>query len=247
VDTGHAAPRRRRKAGRAGDRCWVVGPVGSLDQLAMDEFASAISINLVGTALALHHAMPRPRATRGRAVTSSGGGGTAPLAHYDAYAASKAGVVRLTKNVAAAGAFEVNTVAPGFVATRMHDGTLQAGPDAAGAAYYERTQAQIAAGGFPAGEAAELVAFLLGPESRGVTGRLISAQWAPWRDQALSGSTTPTPTSRAFAASTSSLWAGRVGPSHPTPPEGDDGQTDEDEDPDHLARRPASMRTARFR
>jgi 3-oxoacyl-[acyl-carrier protein] reductase len=162
----------------------VLGPVGSLDAVAPGEFARAIAINLIGTALALHHALPRLRATGGRAVTFSGGGGTSALARYDAYAASKAGVVRLTENVAADGAIEVNCVAPGFVATRMHEGTLTAGPEAAGTAYFERTRQHLARGGFPAAEAANLVAFLVGPDASGITGRLISAQWDPWHDEA---------------------------------------------------------------
>jgi NAD(P)-dependent dehydrogenase (short-subunit alcohol dehydrogenase family) len=85
--------------------------------------------------------------------------------------------------VAAEGSIQINCVAPGFVATRIHEGTLQAGPEAAGDAYYEQTRTQLAQGGFPAAEAAELVAYLLGPESAGITGRLISAQWDPWRDE----------------------------------------------------------------
>ena len=90
--------------------------------------------------LALQFALPRLRARGGRAVTFSGGGGTSPLPRYDAYAASKAAVIRLTENLAAGGEIEVNAVAPGFVATRMHDETLRAGPEAAGQSYYQRTQ-----------------------------------------------------------------------------------------------------------
>ncbi len=90
--------------------------------------------------------------------------------------------MRLTENVATEGGVEINSVAPGFVITRMHDETLQAGPDAAGAGYHERTKAQMAEGGFPAAEAAELVCFLLSEAARGITGRLISAQWDPWRE-----------------------------------------------------------------
>jgi NAD(P)-dependent dehydrogenase (short-subunit alcohol dehydrogenase family) len=160
----------------------VIGPIGSLEAVSMADFAATISINLIGTALALHHALPRLCATGGRAVTFSGGGGTGPLARYDAYAASKAGVVRLTENVAVQEAIEINCVAPGFVATRMHEATLAAGPQAAGPAYFKRTQVQLREGGFPAAEAAELVAFLLGRDAHGITGRLISAQWDPWRD-----------------------------------------------------------------
>jgi 3-oxoacyl-[acyl-carrier protein] reductase len=160
----------------------VLGPIGSLDTVPAGEFAAAVAINLVGTALALHAALPRLRASAGRAVTFSGGGGTGPLVRFDAYAASKAGVVRLTENVAADGAIEINCVAPGFVATRMHEVTLAAGPNVVGPKYFARTRDQIETGGFPASEAAELVAFLLGPGAAGITGRLISAQWDPWRE-----------------------------------------------------------------
>jgi 3-oxoacyl-[acyl-carrier protein] reductase len=74
----------------------------------------------------------------------------------------------------------VNCVAPGFVATRIHEATFAAGPDAVGRDYFERTRREVEKGGFPASEAAELVCLLLS----GVpfTGKLISAQWDPWRD-----------------------------------------------------------------
>jgi NAD(P)-dependent dehydrogenase (short-subunit alcohol dehydrogenase family) len=162
----------------------VLGPIGVLDELDPAELIQALAINLFGTLLALHHSLPRLRASGGRAVTFSGGGATSPLPRYDAYAASKAAVVRLTENVAASASVEINAVAPGFVATRMHEETLRAGAEAVGADYYERTRAQLESGGFPAREAAELVCFLLSEEATGISGRLLSAQWDPWRDEA---------------------------------------------------------------
>jgi NAD(P)-dependent dehydrogenase (short-subunit alcohol dehydrogenase family) len=161
----------------------VLGPVGRLEEVDPVELWEAIQINLLGTMLALHHLIPRLASSSGRAVTFSGGGATSPLPRYDAYAASKAGVVRLTENVAATTEVEINCVAPGFVATRIHEGTLRAGAEAAGGDYYERTRAQLAEGGFPAEEAAELVRFLLSSEANGISGRLLSAQWDPWRDE----------------------------------------------------------------
>jgi NAD(P)-dependent dehydrogenase (short-subunit alcohol dehydrogenase family) len=161
----------------------VLGPIGRLEDLDPEELIETIRINLVGTMLALHHAIPRLRRSGGRAVTFSGGGATSPLPRYDAYAASKAAVVRLTENVAAAQEVEVNAVAPGFVATRMHQGTIAAGVEAAGAEYHARTRAQLEAGGFPASEAAELVCFLLSDAAAGISGRLLSAQWDPWRER----------------------------------------------------------------
>ena len=72
-------------------------------------------------------------------------------------------------------------VAPGFVITRIHAATLAAGPAVAGVDYYERTRAEISSGGFPASEAAELVCLLL--EGVPFTGKIVSAQWDPWRDR----------------------------------------------------------------
>lgn len=160
----------------------VLGPIGALEDLDPAELRTTIEINVIGTMLALQHAIPRLRRSGGRAVTVSGGGATAPLPRYDAYAASKAAVVRLTENVAARKEIELNAVAPGFVVTRMHDQTIRAGPQAAGPEYHERTRAQLEAGGFPAAEAAELVCFLLSDRAAGISGRLLSAQWDPWRD-----------------------------------------------------------------
>lgn len=160
----------------------VLGPIGALEDVEPEDFVRTIAIDLIGTVLALRHALPRLEATSGRAVTFSGGGATSPLPGFDAYAAAKVAVVRLTENVAAAGRIEMNSVAPGFVRTRIHDQTLAAGPEVAGAAYYQSTREQLRSGGFPASEAADLVAFLLSPQAKGITGRLISAQWDPWRD-----------------------------------------------------------------
>lgn len=164
----------------------MLGPIGTVDAVDPGAFRATLAVNVEGTFLALHHCVPR-LARGGAVVTFSGGGATAPLLHYDAYAASKAAVVRLTENVAGAVAARdvtVNAIAPGFVATSMHEGTLAAGPEAAGADYFARTQRDLQDGGVPPELAGELVCFLLGPDARGITGKLLSAQWDPWRDPA---------------------------------------------------------------
>jgi NAD(P)-dependent dehydrogenase (short-subunit alcohol dehydrogenase family) len=161
-----------------------VGPIGAYDP---KDFRRTVEINLLGTLLAVHHCLPALRATRGAVVTLSGGGATGPLPRYDAYAASKAAIVRLTENLASELAEEgirVNAVAPGFVATRIHDATLSAGPDAAGPEYFARTEHDLAEGGVPASEAAQLVRLLLDREATPFSGKLLSAQWDPWRDPA---------------------------------------------------------------
>lgn len=161
----------------------VLGPIGTVGDYAPGDFRRTLEINVVGTLLAVDHCLPALRAGGGSIVTFGGGGATAPLPRFDAYAASKAAVARLSENLAMALApLAVNCVAPGFVATRLHEATLAAGPEAVGASYYERTEREVARGGFPATEAAELTCFLLS----GVpfTGKLVSAQWDPWREAA---------------------------------------------------------------
>jgi NAD(P)-dependent dehydrogenase (short-subunit alcohol dehydrogenase family) len=163
----------------------VIEPIGSVGSYDPAEFMRTVEINLYGTFLGVHACLPLLRESRGAVVTFSGGGATSPLPRFDAYAASKAAVVRLTENLArdlAEDGIRLNSVAPGFVVTRMQDATLSAGPEVAGADYYEKTQKQVAEGGAPARRAAELTAFLLSEEAEGITGKLISAPWDPWED-----------------------------------------------------------------
>jgi 3-oxoacyl-[acyl-carrier protein] reductase len=159
----------------------VMTPIGPIGSYEAADFRRTLEINVLGTLLAIQHAVPTLRANRGSVVTFAGGGATGPLPRFDAYATSKAAVVRLTENLSSEIApISINAVAPGFVATRLHQSTVTAGPEAAGQEFFERTEREIARGGFPATEAAELVAYLLSGVQ--FTGKLISAQWDPWRD-----------------------------------------------------------------
>lgn len=162
----------------------VLSPVGVIGTYSPDDFALTISVNLVGSLCAVHYCLAGLQAASGAVVFFSGGGGTAPLPRYDAYAASKAAVVRLAENLAAvlAPRVRVNAVAPGFVASAMHQETLRAGAEGAGSEYHARTLEQLASGGVAPELAAELVGLLLSEVGAGVTGKLVSAQWDAWRD-----------------------------------------------------------------
>lgn len=160
-----------------------IGPLGSWD---IAEFRETLDVNVCGTLLAVLSNLEPLRAGCGSIVTFSGGGATGPMPRYDAYAASKAAVVRLTENIAAdlmEDGIRANSIAPGFVLTSMHDETLDAGPGLAGAAYYEKTRRTVDNGvGDSPQLAAELVTFLASDVSQGITGKLISARWDPWRN-----------------------------------------------------------------
>lgn len=170
----------------------ILGPIGSIERVDMREFRRTIEVNLLGTIMAVRHCLTPLKRGAGSIVMFGGGGATRPLPRFDAYATSKAAVARLTENLARDLApIAVNCVAPGFVATDMHKGTIDAGPDAAGAAYFERTKHELARGGAPPEEAAALVLSLL--EDVPFTGRLISAVWDPWRDPAFRDRLAETP------------------------------------------------------
>jgi NAD(P)-dependent dehydrogenase (short-subunit alcohol dehydrogenase family) len=162
----------------------VYGPKGRLEETPWEEWTRAIEINLFGTALPCRAAIPVfRRLGYGKIVNLSGGGATAPLPHLSSYAASKAGVVRLTETLAleTSGAeIDVNAVAPGPLNTRFLDEVLAAGPERVGTAFYEKALAQKSSGGAPLETGASLCVYLLSEKSDGLTGRLLSAIWDPW-------------------------------------------------------------------
>lgn len=163
----------------------VIGPIGPALETDPGDWFDALRINLLGTLLVLRAAASRMRQKGGgRIVLFSGGGATSPFPNYTAYACSKVGVVRLAETLAielAGEGIAVNAIAPGFVATRMHDATLKAG-ERAGDAYLERTRRGLEDGGVPPELAARAAVFLLSDRSAGITGRLLAAPWDDWDD-----------------------------------------------------------------
>jgi len=120
----------------------------------------------------------------GKIINLSGGGATAPLPFISSYAASKAGVVRFTETLAEETKglnIDVNAVAPGALNTRLLDEVISAGPQAVGKDFYMKALKQKQDGGVPLEVGAELCVFLASSESDGITGRLISAKWDPWK------------------------------------------------------------------
>jgi NAD(P)-dependent dehydrogenase (short-subunit alcohol dehydrogenase family) len=164
----------------------MIDPIGPLESYTGSDFRRTLEVNVLGTVLAIQACLPALRESRGAVVTFSGGGATAPLPRFDAYAASKAAIARLTENMSgdlADNGVRINCVAPGFVVTDIHKSTLAAGPELVGAGYFERTLSELEQGGVPAEEAAELVCMLLEDDpGSSFTGKLISAQWDPWRE-----------------------------------------------------------------
>jgi 3-oxoacyl-[acyl-carrier protein] reductase len=164
----------------------IYGPMGPTESVSLDEWRRALDINLFGVLLPSRAVIPHFKKTgRGKIVILSGGGATNPLPNISAYAASKAAVVRLMETLAEelkSFHVDVNAIAPGALATRLVDEVLAAGPEKVGAAFFEKNKGWKEKGAVPLELGANLAVYLASAESNGITGKLISAQWDPWKD-----------------------------------------------------------------
>jgi len=164
----------------------IYGPMGPTESVNLDEWRRALDINLFGVLLPCRALTPHfKQAKAGKIVVISGGGATNPLPNISAYAASKAAVVRLMETLAEElkpYRVDVNAIAPGALATRLVDEVLAAGPDKVGAAFFEKNKQWKEKGAVSPDLGASLAVYLASADSNGITGRLISAQWDPWRD-----------------------------------------------------------------
>jgi len=164
----------------------IYGPMGAIEDTEWAAWRQAIEIDLFGAVLLCRAIVPHcKRLGHGKIIQLSGGGATAPMPRLTAYATAKAAVVRFCESLAlelAAHRIDVNCIAPGALNTRMLDEVLAAGPEKVGAEFYARSIKQRDSGGAGLERGAELAVFLASSASDGITGRLLSALWDPWRE-----------------------------------------------------------------
>jgi 3-oxoacyl-[acyl-carrier protein] reductase len=166
----------------------IIGPIGPVEGNDWTGWKTAIEVNLLAPAALCRLAIAQMKGQGGGAIVNlSGGGATSPRPFFSAYAAAKAGLVRLTENIAVeAGRYGIraNAIAPGAMNTEMHNAVLRAGPALAGETEYQKALEQAEHGGVSSATAAELAVFLASDAAAGINGRLISAVWDPWRNLA---------------------------------------------------------------
>jgi NAD(P)-dependent dehydrogenase (short-subunit alcohol dehydrogenase family) len=138
-----------------------------------EEFVRVLHLNVVGTFLCLKHAIPQLVAAGGGSfvgMSSIAGHLTHP--YFGAYTAGKAGIEQLVRNAAdeyGAAGVRANAIRPGFIATEIMEGIPR------DSAVYESyiTNTPLGDVGQP-DDVAHLARFLIGPESRWITGQIIN-------------------------------------------------------------------------
>ncbi len=162
------------------------GPKGFFEDSDWADWTDTIQVDLLAPVYLCKKLLPHfKKRGKGKIINLSGGGSTSPRPRMTAYAVSKCGLVRFTETLAEETrewAIDINAVAPGALNTRMLDEILEAGSEKVGETEYLKAKEQKAQGGVPLEKGAELAVFLASDASDGITGKLISAVWDPWRD-----------------------------------------------------------------
>jgi len=162
----------------------ILGEPGLLEDSNLAVWEKTIQINLLGSVYCAHYAIPQMKQLgEGRLVFFSGGG-QGPQARRTAYVASKGAIWRLTESLGAElleSKIYVNAIAPGPVNTKFLEDLLLAGEKRVGKAEYQNALQQKADGGTAPDFAARLTTWLLSDESRGLSGKVLSARWDDFR------------------------------------------------------------------
>ncbi|WP_342220606.1 SDR family oxidoreductase [Rickettsiella endosymbiont of Miltochrista miniata] len=164
----------------------IYGPKGPLETLDWQAWSEVIDINLKGTVLQCKAVIPLfKRQKKGKIIIISGGGATKPMPNFTAYAASKAGVIRFSETLAnelQKFNIDVMAISPGALNTDFLDEVLRAGPEKVGDKFYQISLKQAKTGGSSLELAADLSVYLASDAADGITGKLISAVWDPWKN-----------------------------------------------------------------
>lgn len=159
------------------------GPIGKLEEVNPSLFLDGIKVNLLGSYNICYYGLSLVKKNnRGIIINFSGGGATSIFPNYSAYACSKIALVKLTENLAAEyDEMDINIIAPGFIKSSLAEQTLNAGVKA-GRFYYDTIE-MLRNGGTDIRYTLELVNFLLSNDSKGISGKFISAPWDKWEQK----------------------------------------------------------------
>ena len=149
------------------------GGMGPYHLQDTDEFLRVLHLNVLGTMLCVKHSVPyMVKAGGGSFVGMSSIAGHVPHPYFGAYTVGKAGIEEMMKNAAdemGPSHIRFNSIRPGFIATEIMEGVPRDGE--VYNSYIENTPME---GVGESEDVANLARYLIGQESRWVTGCAIN-------------------------------------------------------------------------
>jgi 3-oxoacyl-[acyl-carrier protein] reductase len=155
----------------------IVGPVGPTYEVGLDDWEEVLEINLLGALALCRAVLPYMlRQGGGKIINVTSGLGEMVMPPLGAYSVSKAGLMHLTRIMAAELRglnIQVNGLDPGVMDTTMQTSMREMGPEVLGADVY-REFSGLKEGGHlaPPSRAARLAVFLASGESDHITGEI---------------------------------------------------------------------------
>jgi 7-alpha-hydroxysteroid dehydrogenase len=139
----------------------------------VDTFIATLHLNVVGTMLTLKHTVPHMVAAGGGSfVGMSSIAGYVTHPYFGAYTVSKAGIEQMMRNAAdeyGPVGLRFNAIRPGFIATEIMEGIARDSPT-----YHSYTSNTPMGDVGQPEDVAALARFLIGPDSRWITGTSIA-------------------------------------------------------------------------
>lgn len=164
----------------------IQGPIGSLIDNDLDLWKKTLRINFYAPVFLIQALVPLMKDSENASIINiSGGGATNARPNFSAYASSKVALVRFSECLAEElkeSGIKVNCVAPGAMNTSMLTEVLKTGLLSAGEKEIAIAKKVFNEGGASMEKVADLLIFLSGYKSRGITGKLISAIWDNWEN-----------------------------------------------------------------
>jgi NAD(P)-dependent dehydrogenase (short-subunit alcohol dehydrogenase family) len=162
----------------------IHGPIGPIWVNDIEEWQNALQVNLLSPVMICQSLIPLlSKNGNGVIINMSGGGASSPRPNFSAYSTAKTGLVRFSETIAKEVrelGIQVNCIAPGAMKTDLLKEVIDKGVKASGVDEFEAAQDVFSQGGALLAKVADLAIFLASDTSKGISGKLISANWDQW-------------------------------------------------------------------
>ena len=162
----------------------VQGPIGQSWENNFKDWEKSFNINFYSLMIMTNTILPYMlKNNSGSIINISGGGSTSSRPDFSSYAIAKTALVRYTEILAdelSKTKIKVNAIAPGVMATKMIKQVIKFKKNITNIKEVVSAE-KVLAEGDNKQKAIDLCIFLSKKESNGISGKLISAVWDPWR------------------------------------------------------------------